>query len=58
LQISYERGYSILGKNKPVVKNVFNNNSSYNLVYEYRVSQLAPMVESRAISGAFSVVIP
>ena len=42
LHVSYEDGYGDLGKNKPDLKNVFINNSRSNLVYEYRVSQLAP----------------
>jgi hypothetical protein len=58
LHVSYEDGYGDLGKNKPDLKNVFINNSRSNLVYEYRVSQLAPTGVSRAIRGAFSVVIP
>jgi hypothetical protein len=58
LHVSYEDGYGDLGENNPDVINVFITDSRSNLFYEYRICQLAPMEESRAIRGTFSVVIP
>lgn len=58
LQVYYEDGDGNLGENNPDVKNVFITDSRSGIVYQYRISQLAPSGESRAIRGTFTVVIP
>ena len=57
-QVYFENGDGDLGENNPDVKNVFIADSRSDLVYQYRISQLAPTGESRAIRGTYTVVIP
>ncbi len=53
--ISYTDGNGDLGENSSSVKNLFLTDSRNNVMYKYRISQLAPDGSSIAIKGTLSV---
>lgn len=55
--IGYEDGDGDLGTNDADIKNLFVTDSRNQVVYEYRVKQLAPNNSTIAITGTLSVVI-
>jgi hypothetical protein len=57
IQISYKDGDGDLGENNGEVKNCFVKDLRNEVVYQFRIPQLAPTGENIAIQGTFEVVL-
>jgi len=53
--ISYKDGDGDLGENTPDVKNLFLTDTRNNVMYQYRISQLAPTGTATAIQGTLTI---
>ena len=57
IRLFYRDGDGDLGENDPAVKNLFVTDKRNNVVYQYRIQQLAPDGSSIAIQGELEVHI-
>ena len=56
-EFTYKDGDGNLGENKADAENLFLTDNRINLVYKYRIKQLAPDGESIPIQGSLSVIL-